>query len=517
MNPLPLLARELTVASRRPMTQRLKLGFGGGSMVVVVWALLVSTGAAGPKVFVVLATGAAIMALFTAIFVASDTLSRERREGTLGFLFLTDLNAGDIVAGKLAAAGLVPMVTLLSMFPAFALCQLVGGIPAGLFWRMNIALVIALLFSLSAAIYVSSLCEDHRKAYTGATILLLTVSPLWLCASALWTGWGTFVWVAFLFSLLSASFFWFSAKRLGAAWRDVPKEPQVEGEAARKRRAGGGLLEKFPVAWMMLRRQPASSVWRKMGLLMIAALLLGGLPLARTGAGATQVLWGLLALHLGYQFVLIARTAYSFYGDKQNGSLELLLGSELKNEEIFDGFNRYLIRKSTPFIAFLTVVDASYAVMIKLSGGGKLAALPVGLAAGLWITLLGLGWLGVYRSLMMKHPSLAMLATFARLSLVPMLLGLMFLNVPRTDPEKVAMFYAFSSLMLEFFFASDAKSALTEHGRTLLLRPYSEKPPHIENPWSFIDWDEANQSEKEGFSDRVEYPVSGQGFSQSSC
>jgi hypothetical protein len=79
---------------------------------------------------------------------------------------------------------------------------------------------------------------------------------------------------------------------------------------------------------MMLRRQSTSSVWRKMGLLIIAALLLAGLPLARTGAGATQVLWGLLALHLGYQFVLIARTAYSFYGDKQSGSLELLLGSE---------------------------------------------------------------------------------------------------------------------------------------------------------------------------------------------
>ena len=79
MNPLPLLAREMIVASRRPITQRLKLGFGGGSMLVAVWSLLVSTGAAGPKVFVVLATGAAVMALFTAIFVASDSLSRERR------------------------------------------------------------------------------------------------------------------------------------------------------------------------------------------------------------------------------------------------------------------------------------------------------------------------------------------------------------------------------------------------------------------------------------------------------
>ena len=32
MNPLPLLAREMIVASRRPITQHLKMGFGGGLM-----------------------------------------------------------------------------------------------------------------------------------------------------------------------------------------------------------------------------------------------------------------------------------------------------------------------------------------------------------------------------------------------------------------------------------------------------------------------------------------------------
>src|SRR5688500_7947577 len=275
MNPLPLLAREMTVASRRAITQRLKLGFGGGSMLVAVWSLLVSTGATGPKLFVVLAATAATLALFTAIFVASDSLSRERREGTLGFLFLTDLNAGDIVAGKLAAAGLVPMLTLISMFPSFALCQLVGGIPAGLFWRMNIALVIALFFSLSAAIYVSSLCEDHRKAYTGATILLLIVNPLWLCASALWTGWSAFLSAAVLFVLLSGCFLHFSAKRLGQAWRDIPKERNLK-EVPPQTKRSAELLEKFPVAWMMLRRQIGSGLWRRIGFVILAGALLAG-------------------------------------------------------------------------------------------------------------------------------------------------------------------------------------------------------------------------------------------------
>ena len=37
-------------------------------------------------------------ALLTGPFLTADCLSRERREGTLGFLFLTDLGGFDVVA-----------------------------------------------------------------------------------------------------------------------------------------------------------------------------------------------------------------------------------------------------------------------------------------------------------------------------------------------------------------------------------------------------------------------------------
>src|SRR5687768_10430303 len=116
MNPVPLLQREFLVALRRPITQRLRLGFGGGSMLIVVWSLLVTTGAAGPTVFLALSGIAAVLSMFVAVFVASDSISRERREGTLGFLFLTDLRSADVLLGKFSAAGLVPFYTLLAMF-----------------------------------------------------------------------------------------------------------------------------------------------------------------------------------------------------------------------------------------------------------------------------------------------------------------------------------------------------------------------------------------------------------------
>jgi hypothetical protein len=132
---------------------------------------------------------------------------------------------------------------------------------------------------------------------------------------------------------------------------------------------------------------------------------------------------------------------------------------------------------------------------VWINGGGTLMALPIALGVGLWITLFGIGWLGVYRSLMMRHPSLAIPATYARLSLAPMLFSLIFLGVPGTDVVKVCAFYLISSGFAAVFFAMDAKSALAEHGRRLLFKPASEKPPHIESDWSFIDWKEAGVGE----------------------
>jgi hypothetical protein len=139
----------------------------------------------------------------------------------------------------------------------------------------------------------------------------------------------------------------------------------------------------------------------------------------------------------------------------------------------------------------IVVIDVLYAGLLAIAGAGPIAVLPLGMAVAQCIVLAGVGWLGVYRSLMMNHPSLATLATFARLSLVPVVLSLLFLSVPGTDFVKVTAFYVISSGFLAMFFSMDAKTALAGHGRTLLLRPATEKPPHIESEWSFIDWEEA--------------------------
>lgn len=503
MNPLPLFARELVVAGRKSSTHRLKLAFGGGSMLVAIWSLLVTNGGSGLVIFRWLSWIAAVMVLFAAIFIASDMISRERRDGTLGFLFLTDLNAVDVVLGKFAAAGLLPMMGLIAMFPAFAMCQLIGGVPAGLFWKTMLALLLTLAFSLSAAIFVSSFCEDHRKAYGATTAFLLLASPLWLVSFAQSFGSGSFTVLAGAFLFCAGCLLHGSGKRLRNCWRDQERGNDA-AKSQRRENLSPSLLEKFPVAWMMLRRQRLHRRWTAVGFVLVIAAFLMTLPMWRI---RWDLLLALLALHVGYEFILIARTAYFFYADRQTGALELLLGSKLLNEEIFEGLNQYLFRKSVHFVTLLTLVDFAIALALWNGASKSLAALPLALAGGLWITLFGLGWLGVYRSLMMRHPSLAMLATFARLSLVPMMLSVLFLQVPGTDFVRLGFFYVVVSGFLAVFFSMDAKAALVEHGRTLLLRPYTEPPPRIENKWSFIDWEEQEGSDASGA--RTELGVSG--------
>src|SRR5215210_1133269 len=101
MTLLPIVARELRVASRRAATYWTRFIFGVLAIVVgsFVWAMVFRESSRE--------TG---RALFT-----SDCVSEEKREGTLGLLFLTDLKSYDIVLGKLTASSVTAIYGLLAI------------------------------------------------------------------------------------------------------------------------------------------------------------------------------------------------------------------------------------------------------------------------------------------------------------------------------------------------------------------------------------------------------------------
>src|SRR5258708_527413 len=201
---LPIVDRELRVAARRKSTHRIRLWTTfGGALVNMIFLLFMRVfgsafgfGNAGGILFGMLAWYTFGMCLLAGIFLAADVLSEEKREGTLGLLFLTDLRGYDVVLGKFMGIGLATAYALVASFLVMAFPLLMGGVTAGEFWRVALALLNALFFSLAVGLWVSSWCRESTKAMTGAlaALFLITIGPYVLeqVRSALnWpNGWG---------------------------------------------------------------------------------------------------------------------------------------------------------------------------------------------------------------------------------------------------------------------------------------------------------------------------------------
>ena len=103
--------------------------------------------------------------------------AREKREDTLGLLFLTDLKGYDVALGKFLGRSLNALYGLLALLPVLGLPLLLGGVTGREFWRMALALVNALLFSLALGLAVSAVARDSQRAM-GCTVIAVCVLPV---------------------------------------------------------------------------------------------------------------------------------------------------------------------------------------------------------------------------------------------------------------------------------------------------------------------------------------------------
>src|ERR1044071_6463234 len=94
-------------------------------LVVGQWARLSGV---GREIFSGLGGFGLIYALLAGPLATVDCISRERREGTLGLLFLTPLRSYDVVLGKAVAASFDMVLGLLTVLPLLSLPLLMGGV-----------------------------------------------------------------------------------------------------------------------------------------------------------------------------------------------------------------------------------------------------------------------------------------------------------------------------------------------------------------------------------------------------
>lgn len=196
MRILPVISRELRAQSRQPFTHWLRVL---GVTVVLVWGLLFAfdnqhASNMGSVIF-----GQIHRSLFWAIwllvpFSAADCISRERREGTLGLLFLTPLKPRDIVVAKGFAHGFRAMTLLLAVLPAMMIPFLLGGVSWNQVVMMALVEFTSICWALGVALVASSIAKDGMRAMILAVVLAVVafyVSTVLTARAAYSAGVGT--------------------------------------------------------------------------------------------------------------------------------------------------------------------------------------------------------------------------------------------------------------------------------------------------------------------------------------
>ncbi|HEY0549489.1 MAG TPA: ABC transporter permease, partial [Verrucomicrobiae bacterium] len=416
MTLLPIVARELRVISRRSTTYWTRFTFGVLAIVVggIAFAALIKKSAhdTGFGMFVCLSVIAFIYSLIAGALSTADCVSEEKREGTLGLLFLTDLKSYDIVLGKLAASSLTGVYGLLAIFPLLGVPLLLGGVAPAEFWRVILVCVSNLFLSLALGMFCSAICQDERKSI-GLTLLiiglltgglpglvgwiaseiprgnplyalfneraywLLAPSPGFTCFTAfdatfknvLGAGNGRWFyislgvmhamgWGALLLTMFILPRVWQDEAATAQTLRRREQWRTLTGGSAEARNAfRRRLLEINPFYWLASRdRFKVALVWIWIGAGTLIWMF--GLIKARRDwlEPATYISTMLLA-HSLFKCWLPMEAARRFGADRRSGALELLLSTPLSVNEILRGQVLALLRQFGPAVALICAVD----------------------------------------------------------------------------------------------------------------------------------------------------------------
>lgn len=115
-----------------------------------------------------------------------DSISRERREGTLGLLFLTPLRPVDVGIAKALSGILRAFTLILAILPVIAIPLLLGGVSAQDLLRAALMNLMALIGAIAAGLLASSRCREFSRAAllslllsVGALLFLGNLQVLW--------------------------------------------------------------------------------------------------------------------------------------------------------------------------------------------------------------------------------------------------------------------------------------------------------------------------------------------------
>jgi ABC-type Na+ efflux pump permease subunit len=361
VNASPVIVRELRAESRRSTNYWLRI-LAAATLILAFATVMSGSPLRGSQLGAVLFNGLN-RTLYYGIWLlvplmTADCVSREKREGTLGLLFLTPLSVLDVIAGKATIHVLRAMTLLLAALPVLGLPFVLGGIE----WRWAILAAVTLgsatLLSIAAGIYASS------RGGSTIQVMVLAEACAWglALASMLWAhplalilpgGWLRRHWFVILLlpnvicsTLVFALLLRASIRRLKRTWHEesaAPEQPrwvqawtQIFSTSpfwqTLFRWNKSRTLDRNPVAWLQEYSWTARlTKWGWFVLLLLAVFfVLADASSLRTGF-PQYFLTGALALGVSFSAV------GSFRREQQTGLLELLLVTPLTVRQLLGG------------------------------------------------------------------------------------------------------------------------------------------------------------------------------------
>jgi ABC-type transport system involved in multi-copper enzyme maturation permease subunit len=479
---LPIIERELRASARHAFTYYLRT-LGVGALLLASFFFGLENGfesSFGGKLF-----GYLHLTMFYAIWVlvpllAADCISRERREGTLGLLFMTGLRGPDIVVAKSVAHGLRALTLWVAVVPVLAIPFLLGGLS----WQEAMLSVAinssAMCWALAAGVLGSAWSKTWGRAVIRAAIFALLFLLLMAAitgnglASILRSGRGSFwgspmaaffdiepakwdylflvgfgfitnlsrefavyifrtvtngqlAWLSALIFTISLLGLAIAIRLAGAKTRRIWQEPPPSSQQV-------WLEQKFctPIVWISFFHR-----WMKRKL---EANPIGWLE-QRTWSGRL-ITWGWLAVIVSLYSMLLTdpgffqrtsvpqnvmawmlvlsmaiSTAGSFRRERESGVLELLLVSPVGERTIISGRLRGLWGQFLPAFGLLLIVWF-YLASISLTRGEEGGAIVF-----YAVTFCSLPVIGLYFSLRCRTFMTALLATLSACFVLPIVVG----------------------------------------------------------------------------------------------
>lgn len=456
MTVLPIVERELRVGARNPLFYRSRFMTPMvGAIIFLFIAISLHKGAPAQmmgKTLLYICFGLIFAGcLFAGVSLTADSISREKREGTLGFLFLTDLKGYDIVLGKLVSSSICGVYAAFGILPIVSVIFLMGGVEFWMVVKLVVSCVNALFLSLSAGLLTSVLCVNERKSQGLASMLIVItllggplLGLLWFWAkgaleTAGQTEWGPFVLLnplaTFATSVgsfsggLSAFFIsnaavhaigwiflglacWLAPKtwqekgttkresKLKSMWREFVygKGQKMEADRAAK-------LDVNAVHWLTNRdRWTGRMVWGWWWTIVLgfaAMVILAG----KDALNPAMAMAFTLVLNAAMKLSMAGEACRWIARDRQSGVLELVLTTSMSVDDILKGqwiSLRKLYRK--PFIATVVVEFVFAIICLSTENFDVEEFFATIYVMGVFVVMmvadyLAIGWTGMWKGL----------------------------------------------------------------------------------------------------------------------